>query len=135
MKDNINRNYILTILETHGPTTISNIVTLLKVSRPAVYNHLEILEKEGLIKRTKDKTKKGGPVTITLLKKEIEKKRKRDVITFLKDLKDGKEIKEMRDLLKTNAYMDATWLGLITKKVYVTERGKKFLEENKSDKK
>lgn len=47
---------------------ISEIANKLKLTRPVIYEHLSKLEIEGKIQRTKNKERKGAPVTIKILK-------------------------------------------------------------------
>lgn len=129
-KDNFNRSYILNLIEVHEGLTISQLVSLAPVSRPAVYDHLELLEKQGLIKRSKDKKKKGAPVTITAIQKEVEKKDRVELIEFLNKINkdEGVDMKELKDAFRSKAYLTAGLRGFTSKKVYLTDKGKEFLK-------
>ncbi len=133
-RENFNRNFILSSLQSVGPMTISEIAMRINISRPAVYAHLEILENKGMIRRSKDIKKKGAPVTIFPVQKEIAKKNRQDVLSFLQKLseREGIDLKEFRDFFSTNkdqGYIEAALRGYIIKKIYLTDKGKDFMKK------
>lgn len=134
-KDNITRNSIISLLGVYGKMTISELAKRLRVSRPTVYLHLEVLEKKGLIKREKDPKKKGAPVTVTPVEKEVSKQNKQDLLEFLQTLqqKGDTDIHDMSKLgisIISPAYLEASIRGYTSKKIYLTDKGKQFLKEN-----
>ena len=60
----LTRGAILTIIMS-GDTKISDLENKLKLDRPTIYYHLDVLEADGLIKRFKDKKAIGRPVRLT----------------------------------------------------------------------
>lgn len=140
--DNFNRNMILSFLRARGKLTISELSKLLRVSRPTIYLHLDVLEKKGLIERTKDTKKKGAPVTITPKEKAIEKDNLDQIIQFLKLFEEKEfisleEIQKIRtqgnkrkSLFLDRGYTNAKLFGFIGSQLFLTEEGKKFLKEN-----
>ena len=134
-KENFNKKYIVDLLRFHNKLTISEISKLTKLSRPTIYLHLDSLEKNGFIKRKKDEDKKGAPVSIELIKHSVAQKDKKELIDFLKLIKEHNGITqtELRNLKVpiTSSLTIATFDGLIDKKIYITEKGIKFLEDNK----
>lgn len=134
-KENFNRNYILNLLRSHNGLTISQLAKLLRVSRPTIYLHLDILEKEGFVKRSKNPEKKGSPVTIEIVESSVAKRDKKKLTEFLKVVDSDKDLtltklKQM-GINDPESYLLATMKGLIDKKIFLTDEGKKFLEENK----
>lgn len=137
-RSNLHRNMIIILLK-GSPQTISELAKELNVSRPTIYLHLKVLEKKGLIERSKDITKKGAPVTITLKEKELSELEQKNLVEFLLWLKEQKEVSsESLDIFfKTqrrylsNAWVEAGVNGLIGNKVFITSEGEKFLEEHK----
>jgi sugar-specific transcriptional regulator TrmB len=122
-------------LRVKGSMTISQLAEQTKISRPTIYLHLENLKKKGLISLSQDNDAKGKPVTIKVNEDSVAKKDTKELIEFLKKIKDKGEItlgaiKEEK-LNQNNEYLSATLRGFIDKKIFLTEAGKKFLEENK----
>ena len=64
-----NKAMILSIIKEKGSKTISELSKELNITRPAVYGHLDTLERHGLISRDKDYSKKGAPVRIDVTNK------------------------------------------------------------------
>lgn len=63
------RAKILSVLKHYGSLTISQLSEYMELSRPALYSHLDSLKRQDLVSLSKDKKKKGAPVTISLTKK------------------------------------------------------------------
>ncbi len=138
--ENRNRIMILNYLELEDKMTITQIAKKLNISRPTVYLHLENLEKRELIKRSKNVKKKGAPVTIELCDKEVSDLRKKNLIKFLKvfELKGEITNDEMHKNFPTSekggitpAQIDAMIRGFISDKTFLTEKGKKYLQNHK----
>jgi len=135
-KENFNKTFIINLLRVNGKMTISQIAKAINTSRPTVYLHLENLEREGFISRTKDPDRKGAPVSIELIQKSIEEKDRQNLIKFLKMIRDSpgltqQELREKHLAERiSDAYTSATFRGLVDKKIFLTEAGKKFLAEN-----
>lgn len=141
--DETTRSRILRLLETTDKDLIiSDIVKYTQLTRPSIYLHLDILEKKGLIKREKDTTKKGAPVKIIPIKSKINSDKKRRMIELLDKIKNkGGEI-NMHDLESIHegilnpsttagmTHIDLRLRGLIGSKLYITQKGKKFLKEH-----
>ena len=138
-KDNLNRQYIMNYLRLHKTLTISQLSKMVSISRPTIYLHLKNLEKKGLVRRTKDPKKKGAPVTIHIIEDSVVKEDKKALLEFLKIIESNedttqfslKEMKLARNMMM--AYAQATFKGLVDKKIFLTEKGKKFLEDNKNE--
>jgi DNA-binding MarR family transcriptional regulator len=134
-KENLNRNYILSTIQYFGKIKISDISKIVNLSRPSVYSHLNILEKEGLIKRKKDNKKKGAPVFIIPIKDKIDLKRKKEVFNFLKFLEENEGISTL-ELIKNKKYYESQSYiysglkGYIINKIFLTQAGKEYLNQN-----
>lgn len=117
--------------------TISQLVEYIGVARPTVYHYLEALEKEGLIHREQDKTKKGSPVKIIANQKKVDTLTKEQMVEVLKLLEkqDGVTDNELYDKigLSNRGYHQARIQKLLQKKVYITNEGKKFLAEHSTN--
>lgn len=140
VRDNSNRIYLLNLLERYGSLNISELSELIGISRPSIYQHLEVLEKQGLIKREKEEEKKGTPVKVYPLIPKFIEKEKEDMLKYLKFIEKEKEVpqkegwdfirKEFKSNIGHPACSGAILLGLVESKTYLTEEGKKFLKEN-----
>lgn len=133
---NSNREFIVSILSTQGSKTISELCRLTNLSRPSVYLHLEILERKGLIKREKDPKKKGAPVTISLIHKDVEKEQvQKEVLKLLEMMKD-KPLRqhelslEQRKKMTPRALLEAGIHGYFHRPFEITKKGKSFLEKH-----
>lgn len=134
-KDNFNRQMILNMVEIH-PLNISQIAERLRVSRPTVYLHLDVLKKKDLIEIEKDNKKKGAPVTVFIKQKQLHNHNTKKTTDFLRSVSklgeiDHKEFFEKLGLDFTNPiYLEAGIRGYISKKIYVTPKGKQFIKDN-----
>lgn len=134
MAEEINNKFlILAIIRSEGSKTISELAKRLNVTRPTIYLHLDTLEKQGFIKRSKNKEKKGAPVRISPIEKNIKAKEKKDIFKVLKYIKEhpGLTIEQIKGSWVSKVpLMQAQLRGLITKKIYLTKEGEKFLKNN-----
>ena len=133
IKENYNRGRIMNILRKYGKLTISQIVSMTKLTRPTIYLHLDVLELGGFINRKKDESKKGAPVTITVNNKYFPE-RETKTLQFLKLLKDR------GDFISKNEYKDigapflygmtnSNFMGYIEEKMVLTKAGEDFLNK------
>jgi DNA-binding transcriptional ArsR family regulator len=133
-KDNFNRKYIIDLLKIHKNLTISQIVEITELSRPTIYLHLDILEKEGFIKRDKDDIKKGKPVTISLIQNSVAQKDKKELLEFLKIVREknptSTELKTMGLNISPNVLMESSFNDLTEMRFNITNKGKQFLKEH-----
>ena len=134
-KERINKFMILSLIKQEGKKTISELANRLNLSRPTIYLHLNTLEKGGFIKRKKDIKKKGSPVTIYLIEKKIEEKKKKEMIEALKFVKanDGLTDEGLRKFKEGNwvntiPFSQLQFRGLIIQKLFITPKGRKFLK-------
>lgn len=136
MKENTNRQLILNYLGLNGELTISQLSQLLRVSRPTIYLHLDILEKKGFIGRKKNPKKKGAPVTIYRKEKNISAYEKKELVFFLRRLKakGSMDVKEVFEFSKESnfhsMYLDATLRKLVSKRISLTKEGDEYLKQN-----
>jgi len=127
----------MNVLRLHKKLTISQISAITKISRPTIYLHLDNLEEKGFIKRNKNLEKKGAPVTISVVENSVVKKEKEEVIKLLEEIKKSKDntiTNFMNENSYSNAYANATFEGLIDKKIFLTSKGEKFLKEHSKQK-
>lgn len=140
-KENIQtREAILSYINLCSPN-ISQIVKYFNLSRPTIYHYIEVLEKQGLVKRDKDKTKKGFPVTIIPNKQSISNKSDKDMIKFLNLLSDNNGIEDSKfdKILRDNEIpsavtFEARLKKLFLKEIKITEEGKEFLQQHSAQK-
>jgi len=134
-KDNENRRNVLSVIDSE-PMTISKLARRLKLSRPTIYLHVDKLKKKGLVGTKKEPKKKGSPVTVFVKDKEVSKYKDERVLNLLRKVKEIGDV-DIFDFfnksgikISENSYLDASLRGLISKRIYLTEKGKQLLKQN-----
>lgn len=150
------RDSILRACQT--PHSIRELENILKVNRGTLKHHIKILEEASLVKRTYIENKRGQPTQLKTLSenwkrqdkqrwkdlagkdKDFIKRHKTELIKILSHITPGIEEKELLNKLADDFSLPVTsgmllnnlsWKELIEKKIYLTDKGKQFLKENK----
>jgi len=135
MEKNDNRDYILSVLKNKKVINITNLSRIIDISRPVLYQHLSILEKEGMIKLTKSIHTKGSPVLVELNSEKYNKEINKKVLPILRKLKEYGDSVDMITFLKQEKVdytllLDSKLLNYVSEKIFLTDQGKQLLEEN-----